>query len=101
MTDLCELYGVVGEDRDDLIALAREARQRGWWRKYDEVFTDDFVGLEAGASAIKVFHATLIPGLLQMPAYIDLVTRASGVTDDAEVDRHVEAWASPPADPRP
>ena len=34
VTDLCELYGVEGSDREALVRMAREARQRGWWRKW-------------------------------------------------------------------
>ena len=68
VADLCELYGVEGTQRDALIALAREARQRGWWRKYNDVFPDELPGFEAGATAIRTFETTLIPGLLQVPA---------------------------------
>ncbi|MFD0686969.1 helix-turn-helix domain-containing protein [Actinomadura fibrosa] len=91
VTDLCELYGVSAADTEALIKLTREARQRGWWRKYNDVFRDDFVGLEAGASEILTFETTLIPGLLQAPGYIATVTRIAGIQDDSEVKRHVDA----------
>jgi transcriptional regulator with XRE-family HTH domain len=68
VTDLCELYGVEGPQRDALIRLAREGRQRGWWRKYNDVFPDELPGFEAGASRIQTFEACFIPGLLQVPA---------------------------------
>ncbi|MFG2013762.1 helix-turn-helix domain-containing protein [Actinomadura geliboluensis] len=91
VADLCELYGVGPSDTEALIKLTREARQRGWWRKYNDVFRDDYVGLEAGASEIFTFQTTLIPGLLQTPGYIEAVTRLAGIQDDAEIRRHVAA----------
>jgi Domain of unknown function (DUF5753)/Helix-turn-helix domain len=91
VTDLCELYGVEGPQRDALIRLAREGRQRGWWRKYNDVFSIEYPGFEAGASRIRTFEACFIPGLLQVPSYIELVTRAAGIDDPAAVERHVDA----------
>lgn len=92
VVDLCELYGVEGTDRDALVTLARESRQRGWWwSKYSDVFSSELPGFEAGASVIRTFETAFIPGLLQVPSYIELVTRAAGITDPAEVQRHVDA----------
>jgi len=91
VADLCELYGVEGHQRDALISLAREGRQRGWWRKYNDVFPDELPGFEAGASQILAFETTFIPGLLQIPSYIELITRAAGISDPAAIKRHVDA----------
>ncbi|MDL4772407.1 MULTISPECIES: helix-turn-helix domain-containing protein [Thermomonosporaceae] len=91
VADLCELYGVSPADTQSLIELTREARQRGWWRKYNNVFRDDFVGLEAGAAEIRTFESVFIPGLLQVPGYIQMVTRIAGIEDPDEIGRHVDA----------
>ena len=91
VTDLCEVYGVNGAQRDALIRLAREGRQRGWWRKYNDVFPDELPGFEAGASQIRTFETSFIPGLLQVPSYIELVTRAAGIDDPAAIEHHVDA----------
>lgn len=91
VADLCELYGVEGRQREALIQLAREGRQRGWWRKYNDVFSNEFPGFEAAASQIRTFETVLVPGLLQVPAYIELVTRAAGIDDPAAIKRHVDA----------
>jgi hypothetical protein len=91
VVDLCELYGVEGTERDAVIALAREARQRGWWSKYHDVFSSELPGFEAGASQIRTFETAFIPGLLQVPAYIETITRAAGITDPAEIARHLDA----------
>jgi hypothetical protein len=91
VADLCELYGVEGREREALIRLAREGRQRGWWRKYNDVFSNELPGFEAGASQIRAFETTFIPGLLQVPSYIELITRAAGIDDPAAIRRHVDA----------
>src|SRR5260221_5155731 len=56
VTDLCELYGAKGHECDALIRLAREGRQRGWWRKYNDVFSSEYPGFEAGATLIRAFE---------------------------------------------
>ena len=92
VTDLCDLYGIDGPERDALITLARESRERGWWTKYNDVFgREELPGWEAGASQIWTFEAAFIPGLLQIPDYIELITRAAGIQDPAEIRRHTEA----------
>lgn len=92
VADLCELYGVEGRERDALIRLAREGRQRGWWSKYNDVFgKEELPGFETAASMIRTFETTFIPGLLQVPTYIELVTRAAGIDDPADTRRRVDA----------
>jgi hypothetical protein len=91
VTDLCELYGVEGADREALTKLAREGRTRGWWRKYNDVFKSEFPGFEAGASSIRTFQNTMVPGLLQIADYIEMATKAAGIEEPAEVQRYVNA----------
>ncbi|MFI0424971.1 helix-turn-helix domain-containing protein [Spongiactinospora sp. 9N601] len=92
--DLLDVYGVTDPSlRESVIALAREARQRGWWEEYKDVF---LVGalpeFETEASEIRTFQALLVPGLLQTADYAAAVFRGGGrVTDDAKVARRVEA----------
>jgi len=89
--DLCELYGVEGDQRDALVRLAREGRQRGWWHRYKDVFPDEYPGFESCAEHVRAFETTLIPGLLQVPAYIELITRASGIDDARGIQRRLDA----------
>lgn len=91
VVDLCELYGVEGLDRETLITLAREARQRGWWSRYNDVFSSELPGFEAGASVIRSFETAFVPGLLQVPSYIELITRTAGITEEGEIRRHLDA----------
>lgn len=92
---LLDLYGVTDErQRDALINLAREARQRGWWADYEDVFRSSLPDFEAGASVIRTYEALIVPGLLQTAAYAGAVWRAGQVLDeqaDHVIERHVEA----------
>ena len=68
--DLCDLYGVTAEaERDHLMALAREAKQPGWWQSYDLPYST-YVGLRGGGAFIKDYDSAVIPGLLQTPEYV-------------------------------
>ncbi|MFK0251731.1 helix-turn-helix domain-containing protein [Amycolatopsis azurea] len=90
--DMLELYGIAGDEQEALVQLAREARKRGWWHAYNEVFTGTFVGLEADASSLRAFQALLVPGLLQTERYAKAVIRAMRPdAEDAEVRRRVAA----------
>ncbi|MGH3327804.1 MAG: helix-turn-helix domain-containing protein [Streptomycetales bacterium] len=90
--DLCDLYGVPRPDKDALIQLARDSRQRGWWTEYQDVFTGSYVGFESEASAVRTYEAQLIPGLLQTEDYARAVIRALRPTaTDDEIERRVTA----------
>jgi transcriptional regulator with XRE-family HTH domain len=92
VVDLCELYGAEGAGRDDLVRLAREARERGWWMRYADVVPVWLTGFEAGASAISTFETARIPDLLQAPGYIRHIARAAGMKDPARARRLEDAW---------
>ncbi|MCY9786388.1 helix-turn-helix domain-containing protein [Nocardiopsis sp. EMB25] len=91
--DLLDIYEVTDEGkRDAALSLVKQARQRGWWVSYSDVWgSGTFVGLEAEASSIRTFEALAIPGLLQTEEYARAVVRSGGITDDDEVDRRVQA----------
>lgn len=71
-------YGVTSEStRERLHGLNRGARERGWWDKYrDEISPNylNYVGLEAGAAFIRQFQSVFVPGLLQTADYAEAVT---------------------------
>ncbi len=90
--ELLRLYGVPGDQLDALVQLAREARKKGWWHSYNEVFTGAFVGLEAEASSLRAYQALLVPGLLQTEEYMRAVIRAARPdATPAQVDKRVQA----------
>lgn len=67
--DLCELYGVDdAAERERLTTLARRGRQQGWWQSYSLPYTT-FVGLEQEATSMKIYHSSVVPGLLQVGNY--------------------------------
>ncbi|GAA0847546.1 helix-turn-helix domain-containing protein [Streptosporangium amethystogenes subsp. fukuiense] len=89
---MLDFYGVTDEDqREAMITLARESRQRGWWEKYQDVFRTSLPDFEAGASVIRTWEVVLIPGLLQTEAYAKAVWRAGRVLDESLIERHVQA----------
>lgn len=90
--DLLNLYGARADQVEALVQLAREARKKGWWHAYNEVFTGAFVGLEAEASSLRAYQALLVPGLLQTQEYIRAVIRAARPdATPAQIDKRVKA----------
>jgi len=70
--ELLEIYGVLGEEADALVQLAREARRKGWWHTYGRVLPtwfEPYVGLESEAAALRDFQCMVVPGLLQTKEY--------------------------------
>ncbi len=95
VADLLDLYGVTDSDqRQALLALAKETRTPAWWHSYGDVvprWFQVYIGLEAEASTISTFHALLVHGLLQTADYARAVIRAASPDMPlADVDRAVE-----------
>lgn len=67
--DLCGLYNVGPEETAELMGLAREARQQGWWTQYDDLKIPQLIGLEQEATAITCFSMFHVPALLQTEEY--------------------------------
>lgn len=66
-------YGIVDDDKvEELIGLARAARERSWWRQYRDVASPQllqFIEYQVAAMITRNFEPVLIPGLLQTEAY--------------------------------
>jgi transcriptional regulator with XRE-family HTH domain len=88
--DLLEVYGVRGAEADELVQIAREARQKGWWHPYSTVLTGAYVGLEAAAHSVRAYEQQVVPGLLQTEEYAKAMIRAArpDIAED-EVERRV------------
>src|SRR5258708_5285072 len=101
--DMLELYGVPAEQRESLVQLARDSRQKGWWHAFSEGEQPQFVtyvGLHSAASELRIYEVSLIPGLLQTEEYARAVSRAGMMNSPGEdVDRRVALRIShhPPA----
>ncbi len=89
---LLNVYGVEGEARDVLMALAREARQKGWWHSYGEAIPtwfEVYVGLESDAVSMERYDAEHVPGLLQTAEYAHSVFTAFPIEDETEIEKRV------------
>ncbi|WP_344966735.1 helix-turn-helix domain-containing protein [Salinactinospora qingdaonensis] len=89
---LLDLYKIRDQEtREAMQALARDARERGWWSKYKEIFGERALpDFEAEASSIRSFEALSIPGLLQTPEYAEAIFRGGRYTAPEEVKRRVD-----------
>ncbi|GAA5176851.1 helix-turn-helix transcriptional regulator [Rugosimonospora acidiphila] len=88
--DMLEVYGIDGVTAEDLVQVARDARQKGWWHLYGTVLTGAYVGLEAAASSIHSYEVQVIPGLLQTQNYARVMIRTGRPEmSDSDVDRRV------------
>ncbi len=89
--DLLVIYGAPDEQRDALIQLARDSRQKGWWHAYGDSVQPHFatyLGMETAASELKIYAISRIPGLLQTPEYSRLMLSAHLVgLPDANLER--------------
>ncbi|MGQ4268822.1 helix-turn-helix domain-containing protein [Nocardiopsis changdeensis] len=90
---LMDLYQVTSSDkREALHALAKDAKVRGWWSKYREVFgPQSLPDFESEASTIRTFESSVIPGLLQTPQYAKAVFEGGRYTSSEEVERRAQA----------
>lgn len=92
--DLLTLYGVDDpEERDGLMAKAREANEPGWWHRDGDILPSwfqSYLGLESAATLIRSYEIQFIPGLLQTADYaraVILLGHADAKTP--EIDRRV------------
>lgn len=90
--DLLGIYGVTGAECDELVQIARDARQKGWWHPYSTVLTSAYVGLETEAVSIRAYEQQVVPGLLQTEEYARAMIRVARPeigTDEVERRVHV------------
>jgi transcriptional regulator with XRE-family HTH domain len=65
-------YRVDEKRQSELLALAEEATERGWWEEFSDVLSEEhisLIGLEDEATTQYVWHLDVIPGLLQTEDY--------------------------------
>jgi transcriptional regulator with XRE-family HTH domain len=92
---LLDLYGVTPEQQSDLIALLRDARQRGWLHAFQSELPEHYttyIGFEGEAHSVWNYESLFVPGLLQTEDYARPVIRGGLPTASRdEVERRVEA----------
>ena len=103
--DLCRLYGVPAQRRDELIVLSREAQAADQSSsstipaKYAT-----YVALEQSAQTLRSFESTVMPGLLQTARYARTIIEKNGDFEDqseiedrvrVRMDRQRRIWSDP------
>jgi transcriptional regulator with XRE-family HTH domain len=88
--DMLDLYRLTDDkQRADLLTIAKQAQQKGWWSKFEgalEAGLDTYLGLEASAASLRMFQANLLTGLLQTEEYARAVVTAAQITDPKVVE---------------
>jgi transcriptional regulator with XRE-family HTH domain len=91
--DLLLVYGITDPaKREQLMHLAREGKQRGWWQGLDLPYAyETYIGLEAEASTIRDYNTDIVNGLLQVDGYARAIFEAGEPPQDrATVDNRTD-----------
>ena len=92
IADLLKLYGITDvAEREQLLTLASQANEQGWWHRYQDVMPPWFqyyIGLEESAESIRSFDTQWVPGLLQTEDYAAAIIQLHGFTPE-EAKRRV------------
>lgn len=89
---LLALCGVVGRQRDEMLQLADDAYAPTWWQDYGShlpIHLPTLANNEEITTAITIFHNTLVPDLLQTPAYTRALLRVLPYIPADEIDDRV------------
>ena len=98
--ELLQFYEADEAARTEVLGLLQEVRAAkgdpasGWWRAYADVVNphfDHFMSLEQACSRMTTFQLTLLPGLLQTPAYRRWIVGATDpLMSPVDVERRLE-----------
>lgn len=90
--DLSRLYKVTDEVADELMELAQEAREPGWWTKFTDLKLSPYIGLEQDATVINYFSMYFLHGLVQTEEYARSIIKGMTPKISPEVfEQRVEA----------
>jgi transcriptional regulator with XRE-family HTH domain len=79
--ELAQIYGVLEDERDRLVQLARESRQQGWLQTFGyslPAHVATYVDMESAAAKIRIYRGTRLYSLLQTPDYSEAIVAAAG-----------------------
>lgn len=95
LTALVAAYELDVEEAAELRSLREQANERGWWTRFNALFSDELqrlFGFEHGAESVRAHDNGLMNGLLQTEEYAAAIIAAGSPNIRlAEVDRRVEA----------
>ncbi|MCN9239279.1 helix-turn-helix domain-containing protein [Streptomyces sp. RY43-2] len=91
---LCREYGATDAERRAVVALAKDAKQQGWWRPFADSIPESMnllLTLEDEAVREDHFCCVYVPGLLQTRAYSTALQKANEVPlEPEEIERLVD-----------
>lgn len=75
--------GIDGDRWTQIMTIAREAGEKGWWESHKTMGGRQalYANLEAGAATIREYEQTFLPGLLQIPEFVQARTEADATLD--------------------
>jgi transcriptional regulator with XRE-family HTH domain len=106
--DMLVIYDVPEGQRDGLVQLARDSRQKGWWHAFGDTvhpYFATYLGMENAASQIRIYKGIRVPTLLQTEDYAAAVHAAGQVSGQLisgerqlalQLERQRQAKANPP-----
>ncbi|GGJ75340.1 transcriptional regulator [Pilimelia anulata] len=97
LEEIMRLLETLGADQrcwTQVMDIARDARERGWWERWTREMGPRqalYANLEAGAAAIFEYHLTFLPGLMQLPEFTRFRAECDrdGLADDFQTERAV------------
>jgi transcriptional regulator with XRE-family HTH domain len=90
--DLSRLYEVSDEAAAELMELAQQAREPGWWTQYNDLKLSPYIGLEQDATVINYFSMYFLHGLVQTEGYARAIIKRMTPKISQEVfEQRVEA----------
>jgi transcriptional regulator with XRE-family HTH domain len=90
--DLCELYNLDAATSAELMNLTRQAREQGWWARYDDLGLYPYIGFEQDATSIATYSLYWLPALLQTEDYARAIIKAIAPGIDPEIlEQRVQA----------
>jgi transcriptional regulator with XRE-family HTH domain len=69
---ILDVLGVTGEKWHQIVRIARDSAERGWWDAYGDAMGDRqrlYADIESGAKTIREYQPGAMPGILQTPDY--------------------------------
>jgi len=88
---MLDVYDAGGTRWNELLDLAREAQQPGWWRAFG-LGNNSYIAFETEASRVQIFTLGYVPGLMQTAAYARALMRAVPVRrTEEQLDNEVAA----------
>jgi transcriptional regulator with XRE-family HTH domain len=86
--ELCELYDLDEATSVEFMRLTRQAREQGWWARYEDLDLYPYIGFEQDATAIATYSLYWLPALLQTEDYARAIIKAIAPRVGPDVVEH-------------